>query len=191
MIKAKPPIAQGLCSIMYGTAARIGELIHYNHSYKVIKRDGNKRYWTGEYRRKKTEGLRKSEVRIGRDGILITLNNFKNRKREEKEVYISNKREAWLCELIKNYVANHKDGYLFPMYRNTAMTLVKNSIGITSHNLRHSRLTHLVRHFGFSNYEIKETAGHASLETSSAYVHLRPGDIKHKLENPVIKEGME
>lgn len=179
--------ARGLCSIMYATASRIGELLPYNHKYKIIERG----QWTGQYRKEETGGLERKAVLLGPDGVTVTLNNFKNKKRIEKDTFISNKRELWLCELIEDYVAHSTPGVLFPFKRNTGMALIKEALGITSHTLRHSRLTHLVRHFGLGNYEIKAIAGHASLETSAVYVHLDIADLKRKLENPVFKEGLE
>jgi len=181
-METDPYRARPFITFMYGTASRVGELIPYTHIYRKV---------LGDISFLESPGITKGGVLLGPDGVTITLKNFKNKSRPQKDVFISNKREGWICSIIEDYVVNRPEGTLFNFKRHTALNMIKKELGIRSHDLRHSRLTHLFRHFDYGNYEIKETAGHSSLETSGIYVHLRKKDLKRKLENPVLEEGLE
>lgn len=123
---------------------------------------------------------------------LITFKkpNFKQKqiKRNTNEGLLFCKKEVWLSEIITNWVSLTDTGSvrtnlgecLFPWKVarvKSIITKYTKPLGITPHDLRHSRASY----FGVLSgnpYLVKELLGHASLETSKAYVHLGQSEIK-------------
>ena len=141
-------------------------------------------------------GLRVSEIAtlkvkdIDSKAMRIFICNGKGEK--DRYTILSNECLCTLRDYWSVYRPKNKDGWLFPGYGNhthiTAHTVAKafntwvERLGINKdvsiHSLRHAFATHLLED-GASIFQIKELLGHASLSSTTVYLHLAntTGDV--------------
>lgn len=154
----------------YVSASRMGELIYYKNSNGRI-----------------TPGLDKSKIDVREDAIEWEQPNFKAPRKPTKKAFVLRK-EKWLYDIIKGWL-KICDRKVFP-YKISWTKYKVNSylrqFGFSSHDLRHSRGTHLSEKFGYNVFDINRILGHSRLETSLAYVH--PTEMKEKLEKVLDEE---
>ncbi len=147
----------------YVSASRMGELLEYKNSNGRI-----------------TSGLRKSKIDIREDAIEWEQPNFKAQKKPTKKAYVL-RNERWLYDIIKDWL-KLCDEKIFPYkisWTKYKVNRYLKQFGYTSHDLRHSRGTHLSELARYSAFDINRLLGHSRLETSLAYVH--PVEMKEKL----------
>ena len=97
-------------------------------------------------------GLRTADIEIGDEFIYIQTPVLKKRNWKGKMYRappISIKGEAWLAEIIIDYVSN-REGLLIPYSKRTAQYRFDEFFDCTSHSFRHSRAMHCFRVLGMS-----------------------------------------
>lgn len=144
--------------------------------------------------------LRRKDVQEREDMYIFRLVNRKNKKQPVKYVPVL-KAEKWLAEIIsdylkvydalkkqieKNYNPAKCEDSLWIMKSETARKYIRVKLGINSHALRHSRLTHLATIFDMDLFSLQRIAGHARADTTIIYVHKKTQDIVRKM-----KEGLK
>ncbi len=146
-------------ALQYASASRMGELIAYTHRFKTKAN-------------RKTDGLLKKNFNLTENYIEWKIPQFKRGKNSVKECFVL-KEEEWLYEIIKAWLEICKEQVL-PYkiaWSNYTLNGYLRQFGYTTHDLRHSRATHLVTKYGYGAFEIKDLLGHAKLESSAVYVH--------------------
>ena len=104
--------------------------------------------------------------------------------------------EKWLVEKIKLYqskippgdTAFFKDiGFATDYNINTLLRYARRNANklfkVNHHFLRHCRLTHYVKNFGYNTYELQQVAGWRDIRTSLWYVRMQTKDLEDKLAN--------
>jgi integrase len=159
------PKHRALFSILYGTGARVGEVV-------------------GGEKNKRIGGLNASDVRIEKqttggivkEFMVIALETEKNRNRPIREIPISTENEPWLCQYIKEYSDQCKvigTDKLFSYSPRYVRMLSEKIFGTHPHILRHSRATHWTTKFDIPNENLSRLLGHSSAKPTSIYLHLR------------------
>ena len=180
---------RALIAFQYASAARIGELLSYNHN--LVHPDETKeekKFFKNNPEKKRdrkrvysnTKGLIKSNFSIGVNKIVWVMPNFKTKtkKRMYKEPFVL-KEETVLWDIIKDWLSFCGE-QVFELKESRVRELIRKTIGGTysSHVLRKSRGTHLADIFGYNAYEIREALGHSSLETGIHYVSTANSEKK-------------
>ena len=207
------PLQQALVAVQYGIARRVGELVRRWHkvldpnwvkALKQLKKENPE--MAAEYEQEKhyigyhTEGILIRDIEETEDAIIFHCPNFKNKHQPYVRPFVV-KEERWLYDIIRRwYLQRAATGakHLFPCGFTKARVLISEALkplGIdpatkkpySSHHLRHSRATHLVEIFEFSDYELKEFLGHAKLETSATYVHASQTQMRTKMKLALAK----
>jgi|SRR6056297_594227 len=162
---------RALYVLTYLTAGRISELIRYQY-YK------NKKDIHPSIKRKEINFTKKD----GREVMLITIRNEKNKRKRKKTIPISldNDFHKKLVNSIMPYLQEKEfDEELFPFkYQYTYHKIFKEICN--PHWLRHVRLTHLIVYHGFSDFLLQRYAGWANTKPAGIYSELRWGDILDK-----------
>lgn len=165
--------AQALVVLQYTSGARVGELVHYKHSYKVMvySKDKGKKIWTGEIEEKETRGLLKSNFNIQPNKISWSMPNFKAKSKPTKNPFVLKKEMGGLLfVVIKKWLESTGEA-VFQIGEKTARNLIKKAIfPLSSHSLRKSRGTHLVEVFGYNVYDVMISLGHTSMASTLFYV---------------------
>jgi integrase len=147
---------QAALAIQYAAGSRVGEMIQYENRSKT----------------KTTKGVLRKSFDIREDGIDWVHPNFKAKKKPDKKPFVR-KKEKWLYEIIKKWLEVCAE-QVIPLrisWVSENINRVLHQKGYTSHDLRHSRATHLVEIYDYNVFEIQEALGHSKIETSAIYVH--------------------
>jgi len=146
------PRDRALCCILYGSAGRINE---------VLK-------------------LRKSDIRMENNYLLISLRTEKNPNHPERIVPIPLK-EEWVVKPIADYL-EVCDGRLFNFSDRLARNITRKCMDCNPHFLRHTRLTHLVSIYRADEHRLRMIAGWVDTRPAYIYVHLNWKDTKDIFE---------
>ena len=166
ILEIENPYHRGLFAVLYGTGGRVSEVC----------------------------SLRKKDVYLSDGYIVFRLRTVKRKDRPPRELPlpVDREREAWLIPPIMRYLApngmlQRTDEWLFPSPVNpkkpvsTRMVqlLTKKYFGpdVHPHLLRHTRATHLVKHFGFDVHLLTRWMGWTDITMAMTYVHLRWKDF--------------
>lgn len=106
------------------------------------------------------------------------------RKKTEffRNIPINQADEPELCNIIIQYRDTlGPESIMFPMTRQHSWRIIKKVLGSTNHDMRHTRLTHLVTQYNFSDRMLKNMAGWAG-NYADTYVHLRTDDIVKQMK---------
>lgn len=134
-------------------------------------------------------GLRSNELAslkirdIDSDSMRVFVRGAKGKK--DRYTILSENALLALREYWRRYRPNSPEGYLFPGLKNIghitdeaigcALEKALSKTGLTKHatlhTLRHCFATHLLED-GYSLFQIKEMLGHASLSSTTVYLHL-------------------
>lgn len=141
-------------SFLYLTGARIGEVVRRFNVGNILiqKEQGQIIYIFRIYIEKKRTSSQ------GYRNVPIPYESYKE--------YI---------EAIKDYilVARIKDDMtLFPFSRVTGWKKCENWLGFNPHWLRHTRITHLVQEYGFTDQQLVAWTGWKDSRPASTYTHL-------------------
>lgn len=188
--KCKVKRTRALLAFQYATAARAGELAwKYWHEVKKFK------FVKGRYVVKSrvkesrlSRGPTINSFQVHKLGLSWNAPNFKNRRNAFKKAYVFRKEEFWLFKILVDWLKYKKSlnkRYLFHLGERRIRQLVdaelkKYDKGFSSHVLRHSRGTHLAE-LTENPFVVKDSLGHARLETSQQYIHLSKREIRSKL----------
>lgn len=143
------PRNKALCAILYGTGARINE---------VLK-------------------LRKQNFEEREGHLLISLFTEKNKLHPIRTIPISFKREPWLIEPIQNYLRVCSE-QLFSFSDRTVRKITHKYFGCHPHWFRHSRTTHLISIFNAHPEKIRLWMGWKDERPLKVYSHLFWRELK-------------
>ena len=164
---------QALIVFQYASGARVGELVSYKHTHRVMEfnKEEGKKVWTGETKNNETHGLRKMNFNIQPDKISWSMPNFKAKSKPTKNPFVlKNEMGGLMYIVIKNWLGNCGE-QVFEIGEKTARNAIKNAIfPLSSHSLRKSRATHLVEIFGFNSYDILNYLGHTRMSSTIFYI---------------------
>lgn len=165
IIEAETDWVRAALAIQYASGCRVGELIEYEKRNK----------------QQTTHGIKRSDFVITPEQISWKLPNFKTKSRPQKKAFLRI-RERWLYTIIDQWLKVCAE-IVFPLrisWHSENINRVLHRYGYTSHDLRHSRATHLLEETDYTPYDLKEMLGHSSIITGQTYVHtLR---MKEKLD---------
>jgi hypothetical protein len=160
-----------LCCIHYAGALRVSESRKFNLA-ELKKRNPN------------IKSLIEFETP---DAIFLNFPNSKNRKRNIKVLPIL-KKELWLYKPIM-YFLNEISSEGISIPDRTARSIIKDVFGVPSHQLRHSRLTHLITLFKFDCLSKKfcDYAGWSNNAPSSVYIVFSQKEISQSIADDMVK----
>jgi site-specific recombinase XerD len=144
---------KAMFAVMYGTACRSAELV------KIEK----KGVWQQE------------------NALIVQVPTAKNRKHPFRNVPIS-MAEEWLVRPIVDFVNVCSREVLFPYSTRWIRMLARKYFGVNSHILRHSRLSHLVEHYSYNEFELQLVAGWSNAKPAKVYVHLDWRSLLRKMQ---------
>jgi len=171
---------RALIAMQYAFNARVGELsMEYRHRYVVGKKNPM-------IETKVVQGLTVKDFYDNPKYIEVHLPNFKNTRLTRKVVRLTKGGESWLLTPIVEWINSKRGMHVFDIQQCRIRGLIDKELkkyhpAYSTHCLRHSRCTHLHSKFGYSAYEIKESAGHARLETSAQYTRIDPQLMMDKI----------
>lgn len=155
------PRDKALCALLYGTGARLNELLQ-------LKRD---------------------DLRVKGNYLVVYLYTEKNWQHPIRAVPIKFKptplkekpkpAEAWIVKPVMDWLEVCGE-ILFPFSDRWARKIVQKHFGCHPHLLRHSRLTHLVELFGLKDFRLQRIAGWRDIKSANPYIHL---DWKDTIED--------
>ena len=143
-------------------------------------------------------GITVDDVAISPQALTFYIRTKKNPKHPVREIMVIKKVEPWAYDLLLDYIESLRGDVLFPgMHPDKPMTS-RNAEKITKrywrgivseeiykiirpHLFRHTRLTHLVKFYGFREYELMIYAGWSSPIPARYYVHLYGHDLYEKM----------
>ena len=168
---------QALLAFQFASGGRAGELA-YEYSHKEA---------TGLYPRPafESEGAKISSFSAGLDFVSWFVPNFKNHKTQRRKVELFLE-EDWLYEIVKAWVVfRGGETFLFDIKRSRIKGLIdaelkRYNMAWSSHDIRHCRATWIAEKTG-NPYLVKESLGHARLETSTSYVSVNRDLMRQKL----------
>jgi len=162
------PYYKALFCAMYGSGARIGEVVgsekHDKFTGITINDVQVRKIEVGEGKNKRQEKF-----------LLLTLETQKNRSSPVRTIPISFSKEKWLCTPILNRVKEVKEkggNKLFPISTRYARLKAQELFKVDTHTLRHSRATHLITEFNYPIERLQRVLGHSSLKPTGVYLHL-------------------
>ena len=162
ILSIQDPIHRGLFAVLYGTGGRVGEVV----------------------------SLRRKDVYMQDGYIVFRLRTEKRKDHPYREIPlpVDKKREAWIVKPIMDVVApggvfQRTDAWLFPSPMNPkkhisvrmVQYLTKKYWGpdVHPHLFRHTRATHLTKHFDFDVHQLTRWMGWTDFSMAMTYVHLR------------------
>lgn len=170
-------------SFLYLTAARIQEVVNYILEVGLRGKDGEvikEREYVGE-------PIKKEQIfTYGDDTNKVEVMNVRILKRGDKlkrniPIYI-NDLERPFYEFLKLYLDTLEDNdYLFNFTARRGRQIMQR-IDIFPHLLRHSRLSHLVIYYGFTENFLQQFTGWKDTRQAGIYVHLRTQDLFNKFK---------
>lgn len=144
---------QALISFLYLTGARISEALE----------------------------VRAEDFRIEGDWLLVELVTLKRRDRLRREVPIPLRDP--LSRYVVEWVRQVGRGRLWPFTRRYALMILKSARpDVHLHELRHTRLTELVREYDFNEYELMRWTGWKTSKVATEYIKLKWRDLVRKLQ---------
>lgn len=163
------PRDRALGCTLYGTAARIGEIVRND----ALKHNGVTK---PQVVLKDVDGIKalvffKIPCLKRRDGL-----HYRN----IPIPYDDN--HKWLCDEIMTYRDSCPTKDLFNISRQRAWKIVNKELGFFNHYFRHLRNSMLVEKFGFTPGDLKEYNGWATTEPADEYTHLNWMRILKKME---------
>ncbi len=180
---------RALIAFQYVSAARIGELLKYNHKlvhpnetkkekeyFKKYPERANKER---RYIYKESDGLLKSKIYRGKNKISWKMPNFKtkNKSKQSKEPFVL-REEKLLWTIITLWLKNCGE-QVIDLKESRARQLIRRYLkSKSSHILRKSRGTHLANIFNYTSYDIRDALGHVSLETGIHYISTANRETK-------------
>ncbi len=172
---------KALVALQYGCAARIGEIIPFRSRTDYLHADGSKP------ETRQLPGVRKADITTMDYYSFVRLNTLKNQKARQRYSAPIMKSEAkplgsLLWNSIKEWMDFHDGETLFPVQGRTARKLIKDSIGLSSHYLRHSRLDHLRVVYNYDEFDLMKVAGHSSMRSTMIYLHPRIPNIASRMK---------
>jgi integrase len=152
-------------------------------------------YLTGARLNEVMRRMEKRDIAIiekdGKNVMLVTLFNEKNKERKIKKIPINLDREGErdLALIFLKYADSVKDmsvpddsqALLFKYSDRWAEKMLLKYCGINPHFLRHLRLTHLTTEFNFNEQELKIFAGWTDSRPAKNYIEMRWSDLLKKL----------
>lgn len=202
-------LTRALIIAQYSCGCRIGELLPYRHKTlkkgartkkKIFEKKERKDYaWQPEdFEEWISEGLKRKHITENGKSVSIVLTNFKNRQQLDKVGFILLKYENWLYKPFKKYITNlDEETVLFKFSDRWAQKLVGKALKRynpkwSSHHLRHSRATNLIVDLNIPIERVKLILGHASLDSTMVYTHLKIQDaIDSAIDGYIKKEERE
>jgi hypothetical protein len=164
----------------YLTAGRINEMLPKRHilRQRLVKETGVLMQWKEEI---SYPGITRKDIDFfkhnGREFVVVTMLNEKNRKRHFKKVPFPIERESELVPFITDYIRLlNPDDPLFPFTRVTAWNIMK-KLGFNPHYMRHTRITHWVTVYHLQSTMIVRLAGWTDARPFDRYAHLVWEDI--------------
>ena len=194
------PRDRALFTMAYVCAARIEELVRYKkirwgHKRARVRKNGKERITNiQDYTKKKEYPLESgttlndvssSEIN-GKKVIVFRLRNLKNKNRAEKTKLlpfpISSETDKKLWDIIRIYLKSMptKEMELFPIGKRQAEKII-NQTGFNPHFLRKLRLTHLAKHYNFTDQMLKVFAGWSDSRPSKYYIKLGYEDVANQM----------
>jgi hypothetical protein len=197
------PQDKALFTIAYLTGGRITEVVQCPHLYHniytridTIDKEGNpkkviKRNKYGSPIIQSTEriphnylGICKKDITTetikGKNIMIITMQNRKNKNYTRKSIPISIDKEKDFVQIIHDYIINLEEyNPLFPYGRAKAETIITKT-GMNPHFLRDIRLTHLVTIYDFREYQLTKFAGWKDSRPAERYIRLAITDLIDK-----------
>jgi len=181
---------QALVVFQYTSGARVGELVSYKHTHRVMVYDKEKgrNVWTGEINHKQTRGLLKSNFNIQPNKISWDMSNFKAKSKPTKNPFVlKNEMGGLLYIVIKKWLDGCGEE-VFSIGEKTARNSIKKAIfPLSSHSLRKSRGTHLVEVFGYNVYDVMVTLGHTTMASGLFYIEA----VNQEKKMQKVLEGKE
>jgi len=153
--------------------------------------------------------LTRKDVELDGDVIRVYLTTRKNPRHPSREILVLKKVDPFYFDIIEDYVGRIRpyDAPLFPGEGNKFKTSrwleqlvkrkwyyilsdpLKKPYLARPHLFRHTRLTHLVKFFGFREFELMQFAGWSSTKPAMVYVHLFGQDLAEKMLRQADKLG--
>lgn len=181
---------RALISFLYLTAARVQEVVGLVNQHT---------------RRMKVGPVKKNQIqwrpKSAPDYVVIeSLPVFKRRTKSGKpprrNVPVLIGDDEYFCMWVKKYIDTLEDeAVLFPMtyqwaWKITSQIKLANGERAYNHYLRHLRLTHLVKRYGFTDLDLQQYVGWANTLMASKYTHLDWLTLAKKM-NPhgVVRNG--
>jgi len=172
-----------LIAVQYATGCRIGELLYYKHCHCKA------------HEGKITYGLRYERITEHEKYWKLVFPVFKKRKLINEPRYLS-KSETWLMNQIDELFKKQDSGYVFEMSISTAKKMIRkvtSQVGFdegsnvlnkrfSSHNLRATRISHLLNEFGYNLIEAKEAVCLSRIDVLPHYFKSKHEDRLHKIE---------
>lgn len=153
LIRVNNTMHKALFCILYGTGARIGEIVRT---------------------------LRKGDIEFEADGYLkINFITEKHRKNPLREVYISPERH-FLIEPILRWKEMCMEETLFTLSRQRAWKLTDKYFGTKPHSFRHTDATRSGQR-GLNPWEMQQRYGWADFSSSESYIMATAQDSKKKI----------
>jgi len=160
---------KALISFLYLTACRIEEVVKFIIDGEIIG-----------------EPITKKQIEI-RDNLIIIRDVRALKSRVKNKVrnipIIKNRLESEFIDIFLLYynALENKDSYLFNITRQRAYQILER-VNLFPHFLRHSRLTHLVTDYDFSESQLRHFTGWDTSGTATHYTHLRLSDLISKMQ---------
>ena len=191
---------KALFVVAYLTAGRISEVVQQpflrKHKYfreQFTNKDGQvafriKRNENGSPLIESTErlplnyeGVKKKHILISEQGgknvLVITMQNRKNKKFTVKNVPVSLKKEEVLIDILKEYLSTLDDeSPLFP-FKTWKAEKILAVVGLNPHFIRDIRLTHMVTMYNYNSFQLQKFAGWKNSLPAERYVRLGVGDL--------------
>ena len=191
---------QALFAMAYLTGGRISELVETpflrqnkyiwvdsldknGNKSKKVKRNENGSPLVEEVIRIPIDypGILKCDVNYeklkGKDLLIISMANRKNKNFTKKRVPIPIFHEKDFVLVINEYMKTLKDDeQLFP-FKQWRAGVILAKIGMNPHFLRDIRLTHMVTIYGYNAFQLTKFAGWANVSPAERYVRLGLGDL--------------
>ena len=164
---------QALVTFQYTSGARIGELLSYKHTHRIMEfnKDKGKNVWTGKIEYKQTRGLLKSNFSILPHKISWDMPNFKAKSKPFKSPFVLKKEMGGLLYIVIKKWLESCGEEVFSIGEKTARNSIKKAVfPLSSHSLRKSRGTHLVEIFNYTVYDVMASLGHTSMGSGLFYV---------------------
>jgi len=196
-VPEREELAQRICAVKDGreraflaatylTAGRINEVVQCRSRLKqhtVMNGEGELEL-EEFYDYTRTPGIRPNDiewkVHDGKEVMVITLLNQKNRVHRTKELPIMVALERQLVEAVRVIAdaQKDKDAPMFPFSYVTGWKIARRCLDMHPHFLRHCRLTHLSNPpYRYDHVRLMKFAGWTSTQQADRYIHTRWSDF--------------
>lgn len=185
---------RALMAFQYAMGNRAGELAYeYNHKEQKLKKGDEPKHKRLVLKREYvSEGIRRRNFTLNKQGLEWTSPNFKNKNQKKKQAWVF-KNEEWLFRIMLKWLKYRKGKrYLFDIKTSRIKQLIDAELkrynkDYASHWLRHSRATHIAQ-ITRDIFTVKEFLGHADIRTSAKYVSIAKERIKARLGKKSFEE---